>query len=306
MRIVGIIAAYNEELLIAACLEHHIAQGIELYLLDNESSDRTVEIASGFLGRGLLGIETVPRHQGIFDLRRVLTRKQELAFSLDADWFIHLDADEMRLAPDGTQTLAQAIRVADSAGYNAVNFFEFTFVPTMESPFHEHARFQETMRWYYPFLRQSLHRVNGWKKQANPVDLGAKSGHVVRFSGQFIYPLPFRMRHYQFLSVNHAIRQYSGRRHPPEALALGKHGWREQLDPHSIRLPSESALHEINEDGGLDFSHPRSVHLFDNRAARQGPGIWNSDTLLDISGRRLLKALAMKIARRLKVKQLGT
>lgn len=45
MRVIGIIAAYNEERVIRACLEHDIAQGIELYLIDNDSTDRTVAIA---------------------------------------------------------------------------------------------------------------------------------------------------------------------------------------------------------------------------------------------------------------------
>jgi len=75
MRIVGIVATYNEELVIAACLEHHIAQGIEIYLIDNDSEDRTVGIAEGYLGRGLIGIESLPRCE-FFDLATILARKR--------------------------------------------------------------------------------------------------------------------------------------------------------------------------------------------------------------------------------------
>jgi len=108
MRVIGIIAAYNEEPVIRACLEHHIAQGIELYLIDNDSTDRTVAIAQEFLGQGLVGIETSPR-QGLFDWRKLLLRKQQLAASLQADWFMNLGVDEMRLAPDQGQSLVEAI-----------------------------------------------------------------------------------------------------------------------------------------------------------------------------------------------------
>jgi glycosyltransferase involved in cell wall biosynthesis len=265
MRVVGILAAYNEEPVIRACMEHHIAQGIELYLIDNGSTDRTVAIAQNFLGQGLIGIETIPR-KGTFDLSRLLLRKQELAQLLEADWFIHLDADEMRLPPDQSQTLAETIKEVDKAGYNAINFLEFTFVPTVEAPDHAHADFPKTMRWYYPFLPRSLHRVNGWKKQPQPVDLVTKAGHWVAFPKQFIYPIPFRMRHYQFLSIEHAIQKYAPRRHPVDALMQGMHGWREQLDPTSIRLPSQAALHTLGDDGWLDYTNPRAKHILDNRS----------------------------------------
>lgn len=289
MRIIGLLATYNEELVIEACLEHHLAQGIELYLLDNGSTDGTVSLARPYLGHGLINIEPIKR-DSLFNLPKILDRKQELAATLAADWFIHLDADEQRLPPEPSQTLAQALAVVDAAGYNAVNFLEFTFIPTLEAPDHAHTHFQETMHWYYPFLPWLLHRVNAWQKQPAPVDLTSRSGHVVVFPGQFIYPIPFQMRHYQFLSVAHAIQKYAHRRHPTEALAKGKHGWREQLDPASIRLPSCAQLHEVEDDGRLDFAHPRSVHFLDNRRAGQ-----HSSVSAPVQFVRLLKQARRKL-----------
>lgn len=297
MRIIGIIAAYNEEPVIRACLEHHIAQGIELYLIDNDSTDRTVAIAQEYLGRGLIGIEAFPRN-GLHEWGRLLLRKQQLAASLEADWFMHLDADEMRLAPDQSQTLVEAIEVVDEAGYNAINFLEFTFVPTLEKPDHMHANFQQTMRWYYHCLPRSLRQVKCWKKQPQPVDLVTNSGHVVLFPRQFIYPFPFRFRHYQFLSVEHAIHKYAHRRHPVEALMRGMHGWREQLNPASIRLPAQAQLHELGDDGWLNIAHPRARHFLDNRVehgGRSGPAARSIDEhLLRLPARRLLRAVACK------------
>lgn len=303
MRIIGIIAAYNEEPVIRACLEHHIAQGIELYLIDNDSTDRTVAIAQEYLGRGLIGIETFSR-EGVFELRKLLQRKQHLAASLEAEWFIHLDADEMRLAPNQGQTLAEAIEAVDQAGYNAINFLEFTFVPTLEAPDHADADFQQTMRWYYPFLPRSLHRVNGWKKQPAPDDLVTHSGHTVLFPSQFIYPFPFRMRHYQFLSVGHAIQKYTHRRHPIEALMRGRHGWREQLDPASIRLPSQAELHELGDDDWLNVANPRARHFLDNRTEQRGGSRTNAKSLdehlLRLPARSLVRALVRKVVQRVR------
>jgi hypothetical protein len=61
-----ILASYNEERFIAGCLEHLFVQGVESYLIDNSSTDRTVEIAERFLGWGLIGIESFPREGDIF------------------------------------------------------------------------------------------------------------------------------------------------------------------------------------------------------------------------------------------------
>jgi hypothetical protein len=41
----------------------------------------------------------------------------------------------------------------DAGGYNAVDFSELAFVPTRESPDHDHPDYRRTMRWYYAFSR---------------------------------------------------------------------------------------------------------------------------------------------------------
>ena len=147
MRVVALLATYNEERFVGACIEHLERQGIETYLIDNESTDATVEIAARF---ELAGLETAPRH-GVYSWRPLLERKEALAETLDADWFVHLDADETRLPPRSSLTLAEAIAEVDALGYNAVDFQEFTFVPTIEAPDHDHPRFQETMHHYYAY-----------------------------------------------------------------------------------------------------------------------------------------------------------
>jgi len=179
MRVLAIIATYNEERFIGGCLEHLFANGVDVYLCDNQSTDRTVEIASRHLGAGLRGIEQLPR-DGTFRWRQILRRKEALAAELDADWYIHLDADEILLPPRSGQTLREAFAEAEVGGYNAVELAEFTFVPTREDPDHDHPDFRRTMRWYYPFSPSALHLVRGWQRQPR-VDLASTGGHNVRF-----------------------------------------------------------------------------------------------------------------------------
>jgi glycosyltransferase involved in cell wall biosynthesis len=262
MRIIALLAAYNEERFIGACLENLTRQGCEVVLIDNSSTDATVEIARPYLGRGLIDIVEFPRH-GVYTWGPILRFKEELAERLDADWFMHVDADEIRVPPSGEQTLASALASVDGQGYNAVNFMEFCFIPTREEPDHDHPDFQTTMRSYYSFLPWNLHRVNTWKRQPDRVDLATSGGHTVSFPGLRLYPERFPMRHYLFLSVPHAVEKYTGRRYDPQEVAGGWHGWRANVQPEMLELPSRRDLRVYASDAELDPSSPRTTHWID-------------------------------------------
>lgn len=263
------IQAYNERRFIAACIEHLRAQGVDVYLIDNESTDDTAAIAERYLGRGLIGIETMPR-EGCYSQRRQCARQEELALSLDADWLIHHDADEIRTSRRPGQRLAEAFAELDEAGFNAVNFHEFVFLPTQESPDHDHARFQETMRRYYPFEPWTPHRCNAWKRREEPVELVWSAGHTVRFDGLRLAPEALNMRHYLFLSVPHAIEKFVHRRFASDEVEDGWHGWRATLRTGDICLPREDELRLFVDDHLLDASNPRTQHLIDPARDRGG------------------------------------
>jgi glycosyltransferase involved in cell wall biosynthesis len=261
MRVIALIATYNEHRFIGPCLRHLGEQGIEAYLIDNCSTDDTVAIAERRLGRGLVDIETFPRDEGgVYDWHSLLVRKEELARELDADWFIHLDPDEIRLPPSRARTLGQALEAADREGFNAVNFLEFTFLPTQEEPDHDHDDFQQTLLTYYPFAPKFPHRVTAWKATES-AELAWSGGHEVRFPGLKMYPESFPMKHYLFLSVPHAIEKYVERRYDPAEVESGWHGWRPRLSAADIRLPSRSELHIGQPDADLDPSRPRVRHF---------------------------------------------
>ena len=257
-RVMAIIAVYNEERFIGSCLEHLFANGIEAYLCDNESTDRTVEIASHYLGHGLRGIETLPR-DGTYRWKQILARKEQLAAELDADWFLHLDADEFPQSRRTGHSLADAIAEADEAGDNAVEFDELAFVATSEEPDHDHAEFRRTMRWYYPFAPRPLHRVIGWKHQPK-VDLVSSGGHQAKFPRRRIAPERLILRHYLFLSREHAIRKWVRRRFDPAEVQNRWHGWRASLTASAVRLPSCNELRFTSTDDDLDASSPRKTH----------------------------------------------
>lgn len=264
MRVVALLATYNERRFVGPCIEHLHDQGVETYLIDNESTDETLAIAEGYRGRGLIGIETLPREDDVFSLRTQLRRKEEVAREIEADWLIHLDADELRLPPSGRGTLAEALREVDRQGFNAVNFFELSFIPTQESPDHDHPDFQRTLRTYYPLLPEFPHRLNAWKATSD-VELEWKGGHQVRFPDLRMYPKSFTMKHYIFLSVPHAVEKYVRRSFPRAEVESGWHRWRDQIREEDIRLPSAEEVRSTRSDDDLDPSGPSRCHYFDER-----------------------------------------
>src|SRR5687768_10816256 len=111
--VVAIIAAYNEADVIEHVVRDLVDQGIQVYFLDDGSTDGTVAAVAPYVGRGVLEIERLSDPvDGVarpFDWQRILLRKTELASELDAAWFIHHDADEFRESPWPNLSLKAAI-----------------------------------------------------------------------------------------------------------------------------------------------------------------------------------------------------
>lgn len=302
MRVVAILATYNEERFIAACLENLFRQGVEAYLIDNDSTDQTVATAGRYLGRGLIGVENFPR-DGVYRWSSILRRKEQLAAAIEADWFMHVDADEVYPSPRPGITLAEFLAEVDGQGYNAVNFVQCTFVPTIEAPDHDHAQFLETMRWYYPFMPAFPHLIRAWKRQTVPVELASSGGHLANFPGRRLYPQSLPMRHYQFLSVPHAVRKYALKQYDPAEVQKGWHGWRATLRPDVIRLPSQAEMHTYVSDDQLDVSNPRARHCFFDRPTTgdkaKRRGLWSLrsrfDGLTNSRGWRLLSRCGRRL-----------
>ena len=56
MKIVGMLAVYNDNDIIEEIIQHLISQGIDLVVLDNGSTDGTYEICKKFVGKGILDL----------------------------------------------------------------------------------------------------------------------------------------------------------------------------------------------------------------------------------------------------------
>ena len=261
MRVIALLAVRNEIRYLEKCLCHLRAQGVESWVIDNGSDDGSLDLVRSFLGNGVLGIESYP-YPGFFDWRGLLKRKGELAQSLDADWFIHHDGDEIRETLPPWSSLLEGLAAVEAEGYNAVSFDEFVFLPTGDEESYEGVDYVESMRYYYFYRPADCHRVNAWKKQPQRVDLHSSGGHEVLFSGRRVYPRNFILRHYIALSRNHLIRKYGSRSYSKEEVeVLGWHRGRAYFSASGISLPSAECLKRLGARG-FDTSQPWHYHPF--------------------------------------------
>ena len=227
LRIVAILAAYNEADIIEEALEHLISNGIDVHFIDNASTDETRQIAQAFLGRGVVAVEELPSVDGRFHWASILVRKQEIARSVEADWLIHQDADEFRESPWTGMRLAEAIGRVDAAGFNAIDFAVVDFWPTEnDAPGNEAIRNSLTgFQWGSSFNRV---QVRCWKKSAHAVDLVSSGGHDASFDDRRVFPLRFLLRHYPIRSLSQGRRKVQQERRPRFDSEELKRGWHVQ------------------------------------------------------------------------------
>jgi glycosyltransferase involved in cell wall biosynthesis len=264
MRVVALLGVRNEQPYLERCLRHLYEQGIETCVIDNASTDGSLEICRSFCDKGVIRIEHLP-FTGVFELETQLVLKERLAAEIDADWFLHCDADEIRHAPGRYATLREGIEAVDRQGYNAIDFDEFVFLPTADDESFEGRDYVEEMRHYYYFKPDSpdRDRINAWKKTGQ-VDLRTWAGHRVLFPGLRVWPESFLLRHYIVLSRSHAMEKYGRRLFSPGELARSWHRDRAAFRGDALRFPSKDRLKRLDTPHAFDKSEPWSEHpLFD-------------------------------------------
>ncbi|HXH84697.1 MAG TPA: glycosyltransferase family 2 protein [Candidatus Tectomicrobia bacterium] len=228
-RVVAIMSAFNEEDIIGQVVGHLIDEGILVYLLDHGSTDDTVAEVEPYLGKGLLAIDRLPSATPLdVSWESVLRRKEALAAELEADWFIHHDADEFRESPWPRMTLVEAIRTVDALGYNAIDFEVLNFWPTHDR-FHRGDDVRAEFRFYEHAPDHDKLQVKCWKKADGPVVLTATGGHDVTFPDRRVFPIRFLLRHYPIRGQAHGERKVFRERRLRFAAERSR-GWHVQYD----------------------------------------------------------------------------
>jgi len=259
-RVIALIAAYNEGDIIAAVISHLAENGVDTYLIDHCSTDDTVAQAKAWHGRGLIGVETFPHESGypaelenVFAWDALLRRKEELSRTLEADWFMHHDADEIREGPWPHLNLRDSIRWVDALGFNCIDFKVLEFC-AVDDGFTQGTDPRSYFCHYEEASEFDRIQRKCWKAGKSAVSLTTVGGHDVEFEGRRIFPIQFLLRHYRIRGETHGRRKVFAERLPRFSDRERQQGWHVQYDA----LASGASL----------TRHPATLRRFDIDAIR--------------------------------------
>jgi glycosyltransferase involved in cell wall biosynthesis len=271
LNIAAFIAIRNGADYLHRTLPHLTRNGIRTVVIDNQSSDGLREIIDDYNRSGAaVTLEELPFH-GRFDLSRQLQAKASLIDASDADWVLHLDVDEMPHSCQDGETLAGTIARAEAAGYNAINFEEFVFLP-IDPEAHATA---EQRHSYFPFAHYYFYEpfqrrlMRAWRRNCGFSNI-RHGGHRLLGEDLQVFPENQVLRHYPFLSQEHAFEKYRHRRYDEAELARGWHGNRVDFPQESFSFPPAGELQMLQDldQHGLDRSRPHAKHYWEWAGAR--------------------------------------
>ncbi len=256
-RVVAFIPTFNEADIISQSLQYLIAQGVEVYVLDNWSTDGTAEQVERFLGAGVIGLERFPKSGPVatYEWRRILSRLEELARTTPADWFMLHDADERRYAPWRGVSLKRGLHHVDRCGFNCVDHVVVHHWPTRDR-FDSSAPLESQLPFYtFSHHPGHFHQRRAWKNPHCDVSIAPSAGHDVRFPGRLVYPFKFLLRHYPIRSQEHGQRKVFAERVGRWNSDERSLGWHRQYDrtlpgtsflrdPATLENADERAFHE--------------------------------------------------------------
>jgi len=230
VNVAAMIHVFNEQDILTEVVRHLNANGIEVHIFDNWSTDGSFELANSLKLDGLCAnVHRFPsKPSAEYEWHRQLLYTAEYAASLDAQWIMHHDADELRYSPWPRISLAEAFAHIDNLGYNAVDFtvIDFRFLrsaPEASPPY------ENSLNWF-EFGRRPGHfyQVKAWKNNHYPVDLASSGGHEAKFNDQRIFPLKFLMKHYPIRSRSQAEKKIYIDRLPRMRREQHEKGWHTQ------------------------------------------------------------------------------
>ena len=261
--IVAILAIRNEEDYLPNCLSYLMRNGISFAVIDNGSTDNSKRIVhSDEFRSGLVRYELLP-FRGNYDWEEILGAKARVAESLNADWVIHHDCDEMMHSFEEAETLADSIGRLDRAGYNAVNFDEFVFLP-VNSTFVSDSIGFPNIRSYYFFHPRNFRLVRAWKPAAKLSNLRS-GGHRLTGGDLRLAPESLALRHYIFRDQSHAFEKYTSRPFKASEIERGWHRNRHDKPRERFRFPAPDQLEWLDsaQSRRLSRQRPRSTHFWD-------------------------------------------
>jgi glycosyltransferase involved in cell wall biosynthesis len=286
-RVAAIIPTFNEVDVIRGTLEYLIQDGIAVHVIDNWSTDGTLDLVRDATPSGLVTSERFPRDGAplTYDLRAIMTRVEEVGAALNADWIVLHDADERRRAPWRDASLRDALYAADQAGFNCVDHVTLNFWPT-DNDYQPDCDL-ETHFPYFEFSAHPghFHQRRAWKPLGQPVSLSPTAGHDVQFIGRRVFPYKFLLKHYPIRSEEHGRRKVLHEREQRWNRAERRLGWHRQYDGlRRFVHNSDSLLHFDAATFYEQWLVERlsGIGIFDAPPAWATPPVWTANAAREL------------------------
>lgn len=255
--ITAILCVRNEERYLRTTLSHLTRNGVRLVVIDNESVDSTLQIlddfASHIVGRHML------RWCGHFDLTAVIERVRPIVDEITSGWIVWQDADEILESHDPSESLRKAIERIDATGANVINFDEFVFLP-LGMDVQPGQDYRSLIRHYYFHAPAPLRLMRAWRAGHGLAQ--ADGGHHVVGEGLRVHGRNLVLRHYPFLSPEHARTKYVQRNFASRDVAKGWHAKRMDVLPADMEFPASERLARWSPGEPLDTSNPWPNHYW--------------------------------------------
>jgi len=259
LKVVGILAVFNEEDIIEEWINHSLKQGLQLVILDGGSTDSTFEKCEQFVDDDKVKLFQIRRGKNLaLDLRS----KYDLALLESPDWIVHMDADEFFESGLKNLNLKEAIEEEDKKGYNIIQFNRFEFFITDGDSSNNSVMKRQP---YYSFETDFVYRA--WKFYPG-IYLEPTGGHLPIFPPEYKYKLsPTRMiiRHYRFRNENQARLKLQTRLERAKNITETKIGWhvhnKKILEENKSFIVNHKLLTKYNEDNNWNKQKKFSYFL---------------------------------------------
>ncbi len=232
-KVQAIVTTHNVEDIIEHVATHILNQGVDIYFIDNWSSDNTFKIISSLKKKygPRIAIEKFPESKTTkYEWTRLLDRIDEVAKNSSYDWIIHYDSDEIRYSPNPKVSLQDAISFVDSLGYNLIDHTVLDFRP-IDNKYTGKISPEEAIE-FYEYGKRPGHFVQfkAWKNQKNEVHLSNSGGHNIEIAERQVYPLKFLIKHYPLRSQRQAEKKIFKDRIPRISDVDKAKGWHDQYN----------------------------------------------------------------------------
>jgi hypothetical protein len=207
VKAVAIVGHYNESDILFWSISTLRQQGIEVVIVDNWSDDEHYEAAKKIAKDFKAQLIRFPDEKSdIYEWKKILDFKSELAKKYKGYWVIHQDADEIRLSSLPGFTFAEMLSYADYLGFNSIDHLVLNVRPTLDgftqktNPFMFFSSFEFGSK-------DTNQQVKAWKQGVSKVDLSSTGGHSASFLNRKIFPLKQYLFHFPLRSLEQGNRK---------------------------------------------------------------------------------------------------